>query len=96
MVCFWMLQHDFKVAVGPNLSTKRNLKQIISTECTKTVIFQLLWPLDNSKLVERESLYNNHTVYLFLSRSNYIGNNMARNRKEALQCDNKLIACQFC
>ena len=43
-----------KVAVGPNLLTNRNLKQIITSECTKTAIFQLLWPLDTSKLVERE------------------------------------------
>ena len=32
----------------------RNLKQIIAIECTKTVIFQLLRPLDISKLEKRE------------------------------------------
>ena len=47
-------QISVKVAVGPNLSTNRNLKQIITTECTETTIFQLLWPLDISKLLERE------------------------------------------
>ena len=47
-----------KVAVGPKQSTNRNLKEIITIECTKTVILQLLWPLDISKLAERESLYN--------------------------------------
>ena len=31
-----------KVAVGPKRSTNRNLKQIITMECTKNVIFQLL------------------------------------------------------
>ena len=44
----------FKVAVGPKWSTNRNLKQIITIECTKTVIFQLLQPLDIPKLVKRE------------------------------------------
>ena len=39
------------LAVGPDLSTKRDLKQIIATECTKTAICQLLWPLDISELV---------------------------------------------
>ena len=43
-----------KVAIGPKRSTNRNLKQIITIECTKTVIFQLLRPLDISKLVKRE------------------------------------------
>ena len=45
-----------KAVVGPKQSTNRNLKQIITIECTKTVIFQLLRPLDISKL---EGLYNN-------------------------------------
>ena len=44
----------FKVAVGPKRSTNRNLKQIIAIECTKTVILQLLRPLDISKLSKRE------------------------------------------
>ena len=43
-----------KVAVGPKRSTNRNLKEIITIECTKTVIFQLLRPLDISKLAKRE------------------------------------------
>ena len=43
-----------KVAVGPKRSTKRNLKQIVTIECTKTVIFQLLRPVDISKLAKRE------------------------------------------
>ena len=30
------------------------MKQIVLTECTKTAIFQLLWPLDTLKLVQRE------------------------------------------
>ena len=30
------------------------MKQIIAIECTKTVIFQLLQPLDISKLAKRE------------------------------------------
>ena len=42
-----------KVEVGPKRSTKRNLKQIITIECTKTVIFQLLRPPDISKLAKR-------------------------------------------
>ena len=29
-----------KVAVGPKRSTNRNLKEIITIECSKTVIFQ--------------------------------------------------------
>ena len=45
---------DPQVAVGPKRLTNRNLKQIISIECTKTVIFQLLWPIDISKLAKRE------------------------------------------
>ena len=43
-----------KVAVEPERSTNRNLKQIIMIECTKTVIFQLLRHLDISKLAKRE------------------------------------------
>ena len=43
-----------KVAVGPKRSTNRNLKEIIAIECRKTVIFQLLRPLDISKLAKRE------------------------------------------
>ena len=42
-----------KVAVGPKRSTNRNLEQIFTIGCTKTVIFQLLWPLDISKLAKR-------------------------------------------
>ena len=42
-----------KVAVGPERSTNRNLKEIITIECTKTVIFQLLRLLDISKLATR-------------------------------------------
>ena len=42
-----------KVAVGPKRSTNRNFKHIITIECTKTVIFQLLRPLDLSKLAKR-------------------------------------------
>ena len=49
-----VVSYTSKVAVEPNLSTNKNLKEIITTECTKTAIFQLLWPLDVSKLVERE------------------------------------------
>ena len=45
---------QFKVTVGPKRSTNRNLKEIISIECTKTVIFQLLRPLDILKLAKRE------------------------------------------
>ena len=43
-----------KVAVGPTPWTNRNLKQIITTDYTKTAILQLLLPLDISKLVERQ------------------------------------------
>ena len=43
-----------KVAVGPKRSTNRNLKEIITIECTKTVIFQLLRPLGISKLGKKE------------------------------------------
>ena len=45
---------EFKVAVGPKLWTNINLKQIITTDCTKTALFQLLLPLDMSKLIERQ------------------------------------------
>ena len=45
---------DFKVAVGPKRSTNRNVKEISTIECTKTVIFQLLRPIDISKLAEIE------------------------------------------
>ena len=48
------LKYSIKVAVGPKRSTNRNLKQIITIDCTKTVIFQLLRPLDISKLAKRE------------------------------------------
>ena len=34
--------------------TNRNLKQISTIECTETVIFQLLQPLDISKLAKKE------------------------------------------
>ena len=74
----------FKVRVGPNLSTNRNMKQIIATECTRTAIFQFLWPLDISKLIERAYTIIYHIMYLFFSRSNYVSNNMARNRKKTL------------
>ena len=43
-----------KVVVGCKQSTNRNMKQIITTKCTKTVIFQLLQALDISKLAKRE------------------------------------------
>ena len=51
---FKIAQTQFKVVVGPKRSTNRNLKEIITIECTKTVIFQLLRPLDTSKLATRE------------------------------------------
>ena len=72
-----------KVAVGPKLWINRNLK----AECTKTAIFQLLWPLDISKLVGRERAYTiiYYRIDLFFSRRNYVGNNLTRNRKQALQ-----------
>ena len=57
----------FKVAVGPNLLTNRNLKQNITIECTKTAIFQLLWPVDFSK---RAYTIVCHKMDLLLSRSN--------------------------
>ena len=67
-----------KVAVRPKRSTNRNVKQIISIECTKTVIFQLLPPLDISKFgKERAYTMIYHKMNLYLSRSNYISNNMA-------------------
>ena len=47
---------DFKVAVGPKRSTNRNLKQIITTECTKAAIFQLLRPPRHLK-IGRERAY---------------------------------------
>ena len=46
--------HFIKVAVGPKRSTNRNLKEIITIECARTVILQLLWPLGISKLAKRE------------------------------------------
>ena len=60
------------------------MKQIITTECTRTAIFQLLWPQAISKLAqrererERERAYTiiYHTMYLFSSRSNNVSNNM--------------------
>ena len=42
-----------KVAVGPKQSTDRTLKQIITIDCMKTVVFQLLQHLDISKLAKR-------------------------------------------
>ena len=44
----------FKVAVRPKRSTNRNVKQIITIKCTRTVVFQLLRPLDVVKLAKRE------------------------------------------
>ena len=49
-------KHYLKVGVGPKRSTNRNLKQIIAIECTKTVKFQILRPLDISKLAKREHI----------------------------------------
>ena len=49
-----LTQIQIKVKVGPKRSTNRNLKQIITIECTKTVIFQFLRPLVISKLAKRE------------------------------------------
>ena len=45
---------SIEFAVGPKRSTNRTLKQIITIECTKTVIFRLLRPLDISKLAKGE------------------------------------------
>ena len=66
------LSRFIKVAVGPKRSTNRNLKEIITIECTKTVIFQLLRPLDISKLAKIELINTMiyHKMNLFLSRSN--------------------------
>ena len=75
---------SLKVAAGPYLSTNRSLKQIITTNYTKTAIFQ---PLAFRHLkVRREGFYTKicHRMDLFLSRSNYVNNNMARDRREAL------------
>ena len=67
-----------KVAVGPTQSTNRNLKEIITTECTKTVIFQLLRAPRHLKIgKERTYTMIYHKVNLFLSRGNYVSNNMA-------------------
>ena len=68
-----------KVAVGPKRSTNRNLKQIITIECTKTVIIQLLRPSPRYLKIGKERAYTMiyHKVDLFLSRSNYVSNNMA-------------------
>ena len=51
-----MIKFEIKVTVGPEGSTNRNLKQIITIEfeCTEIVIFQLLRPLGISKLAKRE------------------------------------------
>ena len=48
--------YQFKIAVGPKRSTKRNLKEIITRpiKCMKTVILHLLRSLDISKLAKRE------------------------------------------
>ena len=46
-----------KVAVGPKRSANRNLKQIITIDCTKTGIFQLLRP-QTSQNLQKESLYS--------------------------------------
>ena len=51
---FSTFDRGLKVAVGPKPWTNRNLKQTISTDCRKTAIFQLLLPLDISKLVGRQ------------------------------------------
>ena len=48
---------SLKVAVGPKRSTNRNLKEIITIKCTKTVIFQLLRPQAYQNW-QRDSLYN--------------------------------------
>ena len=39
-----IFNNSLKVMVGPKRSTNRNLKEIITIERTKTVIFQLPWP----------------------------------------------------
>ena len=72
-------QEVFKVAVGPKRSTNRNLKDIITIECTKTVIVQLVRLLGISKFAERERAYTMiyHKMKLFLCRSNYVSNNIA-------------------
>ena len=43
-----------KVAVVPNPWISRNLKQLITTDCMKTAMFQLLLSLDISKLAQRQ------------------------------------------
>ena len=48
-----MIVCALKVAVGHKRSTNRNLKQVITIQCTKTVIFQLLRALNISKLAKR-------------------------------------------
>ena len=56
------LKRAINGAVGPKRSTNRSLKQIITIECTKTVIFQLLRHLDISKL-EKEIAYTMNLYY---------------------------------
>ena len=64
-----------KIAVGPKRSTNKNLKQIITI---KTVIFQLLRPPTHLKIgKERAYTMIYHKIDSFLSRSNYVSNNMA-------------------
>ena len=48
---------DLLATVGTKQLTNRNLKQIITINCMKTVIFQVLKPLDISKLIERAIIW---------------------------------------
>ena len=67
----------FKVAVGPKRSTNKNLKQIITIECTKTYISASTAPKHLKIGKERAYTMIYHKMDLFLSRTNYVSNNIA-------------------
>ena len=72
---------QLKVAIGPNLSTNKILKQIITNRMYENCHISASMALRNLK-IGRERGYTiiYHRMDLFLSRSNYVSNNMARNR----------------
>ena len=73
-----------KVALGPNLSTNRNMKQLLRPNVRGCHISASMAPRHLKIGRERAYTIVYHTMYLFLSRCNCVGNNMARSRKEAL------------
>ena len=59
----WRL--SLRLRLGLSSRQTENLKQIITIKCTKTVIFQLLRPLDISKLAKREFIQGSVIKWIY-------------------------------